>query len=184
MNNSLFTGKLVRLAAPDPEKDFQTEANWDRDTIYTRLLEVDPVTPPHPKGEREFMEHPIGGKAYPFAIRTLADDKLIGFVILMRINHHHGDAWVGIGVGEADYRSQGYGTEAMNLALGFAFQELNLHRVNLGTFEYNPRAIRAYEKIGFVHEGKMRQAMKRDGTRWAQVFMGILRAEWEIKQNG
>ena len=67
----------------------------------------------------------------------------------------------------------------MQVLMRFGFQELNLHRINLYTFEYNPRAIRAYEKLGFVHEGKQRSAMKRGGQRWAFVFMGVLRDEWE-----
>jgi RimJ/RimL family protein N-acetyltransferase len=44
-------------------------------------------------------------------------------------------------------------------------------------FEYNPRAIRTYEKLGFIHEGRMRGALKRDGRRYDLVFMGILREE-------
>jgi len=57
--------------------------------------------------------------------------------------------------------------------------ELNLHRVSLDVFEYNPRAIRSYEKVGFKHEGRVRQALNRDGRRWDILYMGILREEWE-----
>jgi len=54
-----------------------------------------------------------------------------------------------------------------------------LHRVSLNVFEYNQRAIRSYEKVGFVVEGRERQFMRREGQRWDMIFMGILRAEWE-----
>jgi len=67
----------------------------------------------------------------------------------------------------------------MNLILRFAFCELNLHRVNLNVFEYNPRAIHCYEKVGFKHEGRLRQCLNRDGRRWDLVYMGILRGEWQ-----
>ena len=67
----------------------------------------------------------------------------------------------------------------MNLVLEFGFRELNLHRVNLVTFEINPRAIRSYEKVGFIHEGNLRGGMLRYRKRLDLVFMGILRAEWE-----
>jgi RimJ/RimL family protein N-acetyltransferase len=66
----------------------------------------------------------------------------------------------------------------MKVILRYAFRELNLRRVALDTFEYNPRAIRSYEKIGFVHEGRAREYLWRDGRRWDLIFMGILREEW------
>ncbi len=86
---------------------------------------------------------------------------------------------MGIGIGERDYWGRGYGTDAMQVLLRYAFDELNLHRVSLGVFEYNTRAIRAYEKAGFVVEGRGPQELHRDGRRWDMIFMGILREEWQ-----
>ena len=63
--------------------------------------------------------------------------------------------------------------------LRFAFNELNLWRVTLGVYAYNPRAIRSYEKAGFRREGLVRGDCRRDGQRWDSVFMGILREEWQ-----
>lgn len=182
MDRQILSGKLVRLAAQDPAKDAQIVADWEKDTVYTRLLAVEPVTPPNPKARRERMEHSRNEKFFPFAVRTLADDKLIGFVILMHVNHVHGDAFVGIGMGDPEYRGRGYGTDAMNLILRFAFQELNLHRVSLDTLGNNARAIRSYEKCGFVCEGLVRGAEHR-GERDDIVAMGALRAEWLAKQD-
>lgn len=185
MDDSLFTGKLVRLAAQDPEKDAATIAAWDKDTEYTRLLDVDPVLPPRSKTAREMLERLPNPRFYPFGIRALADDKLIGFCILMRINHAHGDAYVGIGIGDAAYRGKGYGTDAMKLILRFAFQELNLHRVSLDALATNARAIRSYEKNGFVLEGQTRGTEFRNRVRDNIVSMGITRREWEgMKDEG
>jgi RimJ/RimL family protein N-acetyltransferase len=72
----------------------------------------------------------------------------------------------------------------MIVILRYAFQELNLRRVALDTFEYNPRAIRSYEKAGFVHEGRARGYLYREGQRWDLIFMGILREEWLAVVNG
>jgi RimJ/RimL family protein N-acetyltransferase len=85
---------------------------------------------------------------------------------------------VGLGIGETNYWSKGYGTDAMNVLLRFAFIEINLRRVTLTVFEYNPRAIRSYEKAGFRHEGRKRQLLHREGKRWDELYMGILREEW------
>ena len=182
MDDQFFTGKLVRLAAREPEKDAATIAAWDKDTVYNRLLSVEPVLPPRLKDAREMLERPISERFFPFGVRTLADDKLIGFVILMSVNHVHGDAFVGIGMGDPDYRGKGYGTDAMNLVLRFAFQELNLHRVSLDAVATNARAVRSYEKCGFVHEGQTRGTEFRNNIRDNLVSMGILRTEWERKQ--
>lgn len=178
MDNKLLTGRLVRLSAQDPENAAAIAA-WDRDTEYTRLLAVDPVTLGTPKSWRTRMERPPQDHFFPFAIRTLADDKLIGFIILMRIKPVHGEGWVGIGIGEQAYRGRGYGTDAMQLVLRFAFQEMNLHRVSLDAVATNARAVRSYQKAGFVLEGQTRGTDFRNGIRDNLVTMGILKTEWE-----
>jgi RimJ/RimL family protein N-acetyltransferase len=118
-----------------------------------------------------------------FQIRTLDGDILIGFVGLFGEFMNHGDAWVGIGLGEREYWGRGYGTDTMRVILRYAFTELNLWRVTLGTFEYNPRAIHSYEKAGFTLEGRARKNLLRDGRRWDTLFMGILREEWEKRDD-
>ncbi|MFF5492201.1 GNAT family N-acetyltransferase [Streptomyces aquilus] len=75
-------------------------------------------------------------------------------------------------------RDRGLGTEATRLVLGYGFEELGLHRVQLEVYGHNARALRAYEKAGFVREGVRREADLRDG-RWVDwVVMGVLEHEW------
>jgi RimJ/RimL family protein N-acetyltransferase len=129
---------------------------------------------------REWIEsHETRGTSFSFAIHTLADDRLIGAIELSVTQWVHGDAYVGIGIGERDDWGKGYGTDAMRVMLRYAFREMNLHRVSLTVFEYNPRAIRSYEKAGFVVEGRLRGWLNREGRRWDMIHMGILREEWE-----
>ena len=73
---------------------------------------------------------------------------------------------------------KGYGTEAVRLALKFAFDYLNLERVALSVQANNPRAIRAYEKAGFVREGLLRRDAYRNGEYIDVVQMGVLREEF------
>lgn len=73
---------------------------------------------------------------------------------------------------------KGIGTDTMSLILEFAFNELNLHRVYLQVFSFNERAIKLYEKIGFIHEGKFRQALYRTGKWHDIVIMSILKNEY------
>jgi RimJ/RimL family protein N-acetyltransferase len=90
---------------------------------------------------------------------------------------------VGLSIGARENWGKGYGTEMMHLLLRYAFMEVNLRRVTLAVFEYNPRAIRTYEKAGFRHEGRVRGRLKRDGKRWDMLIMGVLREEWK-EQHG
>ena len=81
-----------------------------------------------------------------FAIRRLADQQLIGEIDLDGVLWTHGECFVGIGLGDREFWGKGYGTDAMRVILKYAFFELNLNRVSLTVFEYNPRARRSYEK--------------------------------------
>lgn len=178
MNESLFQGKLVRLCAVDKEKDAELWAKWNMDSDYVRLLDIGPSYL-YPKKQIEDWIEEIKDNQSEFSIRSIADDKTIGDIGLDDFDWTAGNAWVGIGIGDADFRGKGYGTEAMRLLLQYAFEELNLHRVNLSVFEFNKRAIRSYEKCGFKYEGIMREFIYKDDKRWDLWNMGILHSEWQ-----
>ena len=87
---------------------------------------------------------------------------------------------VGIFIGDKSCWNRGIGTQVMRLMLQHGFQTLNMNRIYLEVYETNPRAIRAYEKAGFVHEGRKRQGMYKDGRYFDILQMSVLREEWEI----
>ena len=183
MNVPLFQGELVRFIAPDPQLAAGLHTRWMRDSEFVRLLDADParlfsVDKNKEWYEKNLVEEQKNDELF-LLIRTLEEDRTIGLIGLDGIRWTHGDAWVGIGLGEREYWGKGYGTDAMRILLRYAFEELNLHRLSLSVFEYNPRAIRSYEKVGFVIEGSARQFLNRDGQRYDMIFMGILREEWE-----
>ncbi len=70
----------------------------------------------------------------------------------------------------------------MRLLLTFAFDELNLHRVQLTVFSYNRPAIALYEKLGFQREGTFREFLQRDGRRHDMFLYGLLRREWQARE--
>ena len=181
----LFRGELVRLTAEDPETIAKSEVRWQRDTELGRLLDSAPVHLFSEKGIREWTEkrfEEIKPERHSFSVRTLAEDKLIGFFGIY-VELIHSEAWVGIGIGERDFWSKGYGTDMMKLCLRYAFMELGVQRMSLGLHSYNERALRSYEKAGFQLEGRTRQDILREGKRTDTLWMGILREEW-MQQNG
>lgn len=182
MNNDILRGQLVRLTSEDPETLAKLFSQWGADSEYSRLLNWDPACRFSVKTAQKWLEKEAEkDNNHFFAIRTLEGDKVIGEINLDGIRLNHRDCFVGIGLGEREYWGKGYGTDAMRIILRYAFTELNLHRVTLDVFEYNPRGVRSYEKAGFVHEGRERGTLLREGKRWDLIFMGILREDW-IKQ--
>ena len=183
----LFRGELVRLTSEEPEFLAKHEARWQRDSEFHRLADGDPAELNSEKKIKEWIEknaeRDFNPARYPFSIRALDDDKLIGFIGLW-LELVHSEAWIGIGIGERDYWGKGYGTDALRLALQYAFMELGMQRVSLGLHEYNARALKSYEKAGFRLEGRTRQDMLREGKRSDSLWMGILREEWMLMQNG
>jgi RimJ/RimL family protein N-acetyltransferase len=178
----LFTGELVRLVEADPQTAAEAFHRWALDSEYWRLLASNSPVPWSVKKIKEWIEKELDktpATSYSFLIRTLEDDRLIGEIGLDGIEWTHGDTFVGIGVGDRACWNKGYGTDAMRIILRYAFTELNLYRVSLDVFEYNPRAIRSYEKAGFKIEGRAREFLHRNGRRWDLIFMGILREEWQ-----
>jgi RimJ/RimL family protein N-acetyltransferase len=115
-----------------------------------------------------------------FAIET-KDGEHIGNTNLFEVSPEDRKAEFGIMIGEKAYWSKGYGSDAAQTLLRFAFDEMNLHRVQLFTYAFNERAIAAYVKSGFAEEGRRRQAIFRGGAYHDVVVMAALRAEWLAK---
>jgi RimJ/RimL family protein N-acetyltransferase len=179
---NLLQGPRVRLTAVTLD-DLPTIARWNQDAGFARLFEANPAAPKAPSTLEPWLEeNNRSNTSYLFGVRLLDGDELLGFVELNSILWPHRHTWVSIAIGDAANQGQGYGAEALGLALQFAFQELNLHRVQLTVFSYNQRAIALYEKLGFRREGIFREHLERDGTRFDMYLYGILRPEWLAAQ--
>ncbi len=182
----LFHGDQVRLGVVTPDLAAPRLAAWTRQAEYLRMLDSDPARPSDSSLFREDLGREQTQNAqrrtldeYWFLIHRLSDDRPIGFVSVNGIAWTHGNGWVSIGIGEMDCWGQGFGTDAMRVLLRYAFEELNLQRLSLNVFSYNERGRRSYLKTGFTTEGIGRESLLRNGQRWDEYFMGILREEWQ-----
>lgn len=175
--DNIFAGSLVRLAASSAS-DYDLMAKWSENTEYSRMGNFGPSRLESGEFWRRVDQH--SKDAYNFRIRTLSDDTLIGFIHL-QVNWPNQVAEVGIAIGDPAYWSHGYGSDAMRVTVNYAFRELGLYKIMLGVFSYNTRAIRSYEKAGFVHEARARAIIFRDGQHYDMLHMGILRPEWEAR---
>lgn len=117
----------------------------------------------------------------PLVVETLIRDAwtMIGNCGFHNIDWRNRNAEMGVFIGDKSHWDQGFGTEVMRLLLRHGLKTLNLQRICLRVYENNPRAIRSYEKAGFAHEGRLRQAVFQDGEYLDLLYMSVLRPEWQ-----
>jgi len=102
----------------------------------------------------------------------------LGEVVILDIDPDNRCAHIRITLFDKAHLGKGYGTEAMRLAVDYGFRVLKLHRISLDVFDFNPRAIRVYEKIGFKQEGIQRDTLFYDGKYHSSIIMAILEDDW------
>lgn len=130
------------------------------------------------EGEKKYLSENSNPEA-TFAIVTLEEDKLIGTVGLENINNINRSAVLGIFIGDKDYRSKGYGTEAIRLLLDFGFNYMNLHSIKLNLLSANERAFKCYSKCGFKEAGRIRDNVFVNGKYYDTIAMDILESEFK-----
>ncbi|MHC6175853.1 GNAT family N-acetyltransferase [Glutamicibacter sp. X7] len=112
-----------------------------------------------------------------FSIVTAQNSQLIGHITLYGANFMHRAAECSILIGP-EFTGRGYGPKALALILGYGFRELGLHRVGVKVHAYNRRAVRAYLKAGFVHEGTERESIFRNGRFYDMLSLSMLSSDY------
>ena len=172
-----IVGRLVALRRPHAG-DLSSVVRWYRDREIGRLTRYQARSMSQAEVERFFQLRMMAPDALAYCIVELPGWRLIGFTTFSSLDGDNGSVLFHITIGERDAWGRGLGTEATELMLEHAFERLGLHRVGLSVFSYNTRAIRAYEKVGFRIEGRLREAIRRDGRYWDEIQMGVLADEW------
>jgi RimJ/RimL family protein N-acetyltransferase len=174
----MIEGKLVNLRAREMS-DVERMTRWINDRDVTRFMGA--RYPWSAAAEDAFVRGkttaPMGYGDVSLAIET-KEVVHIGSCGLHGASPENRSAELGIMVGEKDYWSKGYGTDAVATLVRFGFEEMNLNRIELHVFDFNERAQASYRKCGFVEEGRMRDAHYADGAYCDVVVMGLLREEW------
>ena len=169
----ILQGDRLRLR-PLASTDLRRCVKWFSDPQIIHFLgRNSPVT--LPEEERWFRDYERRTDEQIFAIE--AEGLHIGNIGLHKIDRVHRKSEVGIVIGEPTFWSKGYGTEAMRTALLYAFGPLSLNKVSLDVLEYNTRAIRTYERLGFNREGVHREDIYKDGRFVHVIRMSILARE-------
>ncbi|MPZ49843.1 MAG: GNAT family N-acetyltransferase [Dehalococcoidia bacterium] len=176
----MLTGKLVRLRAR-AMTDLDNSLRWINDPEVTRFLGGQTRYPFSREQEEAWLTAAVLRTHPPeisLSIDTLAGSRHIGGIGLHKVSPEDRKAELGIMIGEQDCWGLGYGTDAIRTLLRFAFDEINLNRIELQVHDDNARAIACYLKCGFVEEGRLRQDRYKDGAYYDTLVMGILASEF------
>jgi RimJ/RimL family protein N-acetyltransferase len=187
IDTQLFEGKLIRLGPINHEKDPEVESRWTHDLSLMRAMSRQlamPLSVAQVKKKYEAIEKEMGesNRLFYFSIRGREDDALLGFVRLERIEWTHGTCSLKLAIGDPVERNKGYGSEALQLIMRFAFSELNLYRLSVVVGDDNQAGLRFFLRHGFVEEVRRRKSLLRDGQTWDLLHLGLLRDEWLAKK--
>ena len=178
----MIFGDGIRLRAVE-NSDLPQFVGWLNDPEVIQNLAI--YAPLSMADEESWFE---GMRARPADERPLvieaqleADWVMIGTCGFHNIDWRSRSAEVGIFIGDKSCWDRGYGTRIMKLLVQYGFETLNLNRIMLDVYETNPRAIRAYQKAGFVHEGRKRQANYQNGEYHDVLIMSVLHQEWDAR---
>ncbi len=177
MQTPFLIGKRIYLR-PLGEEDVERCLTWINDPeVISTLGRKGPISRTL---ERDWILEQYKSEAsFSLAIVLQDGDRHIGNCGLHEIEYNNRSAQFGILIGDKAEWGKGYAPEAAGLLLRYGFEELALHRIGLEVYAHNLRAQRAYEKAGFVLEGKRRESYFSGGRFYDTLIMGVLRSEWE-----
>ena len=176
----MIKGKLVRLR-PVQRSDIANFLLWFNDPEVIQYLGM--YLPMTEMAEQKFIEELGTSRALTdvfFVIEVINGEKSIsiGSISLHGVNSKDHNATFGIALGDKQYWSKGYGTEAAGLIIRYGFEQLNLHRISSSAWFFNGRSIKMHLKVGFTEEGRRREAVYKNGVYHDEVTFGLLRQEW------
>ena len=174
----MISGKKIRLRALE-KSDLAKVWEWVNDEEVMWFWAAPRNTQSLAEVEQWFarLQEVAGYSSKQFIIEN-EEGKTIGRIFYEHLDTRHQRTEVGMQIGEKEYWGRGYGTDAVIAFLDYLFNELGLHRVYLRVQSYNTRALKCYEKCGFIQEGVLRHHCFTRGKYYDELLMGILRDEF------
>lgn len=172
--------KLIKLE-PFKRSDFKQLINWIDSEGFLIQWSGNAFT--YPLHEQQLEKYIESENTLAFKVIDEETKEVIGHISLGQIDNINKSARIGkVLVGDTRMRGRSIGKQMMKAVLHIAFDELKLHRVTLGVYDFNTSAISCYEKIGFVKEGLLRESKKVGETYWNLWEMSMLEYEWGDKK--
>ncbi len=174
-----WEGETIRLRGIEPG-DAQHFFRWNQDSERARQLDF--VWPPTSLASVEAWTAEQSGQklkddAFHWVIETRASEP-VGSISTHDCDRRNGTFSYGVDVAE-EHRGNGYAAEAIRLILRYYFEELRYHKVNVGVHSYNEASLRLHDKLGFVREGVVREAVYTRGRYYALILFGMTAEEFQ-----
>jgi RimJ/RimL family protein N-acetyltransferase len=171
-----IAGERVYLSPINPA-DLEIYTKWLNDREISDRL-GDGCLMINLETEKKWIEDALKNGDHSYAIVLNETDELLGNIGLFEVKQMYGTATVGLFIGESENRGKGYGTEALKLLTGYAFDVLNLRNIMLCVYEFNEAAYKSYLKAGFKEMGKRRKAYYLNNKYHDIIYMDITREDW------
>ncbi|OJD60074.1 aminoglycoside adenylyltransferase [Bacillus sp. N35-10-4] len=160
------------------KSDFKQLINWINSEEFLIQWSGNAFT--FPLDEQQLEKYIESANTLAFKVVDEETSDVIGHISLGQIDNINKSARIGkVLVGNTKMRGRSIGKHMMKAVLHIAFEELKLHRVTLGVYDFNTSAISCYEKIGFVKEGLLRESKRVGETYWNLWEMSMLEYEWK-----
>lgn len=160
------------------KSDFKQLINWINSEEFLIQWSGNAFT--FPLDEQQLEKYIESANTLAFKVVDEETSDVIGHISLGQIDNINKSARIGkVLVGNTKMRGRSIGKHMMRAVLHIAFDELKLHRVTLGVYDFNTSAISCYEKIGFVKEGLLRESKRVGETYWNLWEMSMLEYEWK-----
>ncbi|MDK2970423.1 MAG: diamine N-acetyltransferase [Candidatus Sumerlaeota bacterium] len=181
MINPFVVGETVYLRPMEPADGRLLAACNNDPTVRVSFFTH---TPTSVAMQEDFLRtvYAKGSDYLPFAICRVTDDQAVGVTALHRVDLVSRAAVFSVCLCDGHSRGKGFAKEATHLMMRYAFDVLNLHRVQLHVWTENQGAIHIYESAGFQREGLLREAMAHDGKYCDFLVMGLLEDEWRSRK--
>ena len=168
----MLEGSKIALAPLDAADVTPDYVDWFNDPLTFRFLGSK-----FPQTLSSVRAYVAGVQPPNFICRILRRDtgKHIGNIALHSYTPIHHRMELGIVIGDGDARGRGFGREACSLAVAFAFDHLNLHKVTAGTVQGNDGMTRVFQSLGFAIEGTLAEHYAVEGAYRDVILFGVLR---------
>ncbi len=171
-----LTDGVVRLRAPQPA-DLEARLKLGNTPDIHHMFGADPAKVA--KISRDHAEKWYAAQAYePMAWVIEHKGRMIGALRLHSVHTWDARADLAIGILDPKLLGKGLGTRAAHLIAAHAFGPLGLHRLSARVLDFNTRAIACYRKVGFIEEGRARQASFVAGAWHDDILMGLIQPDY------
>jgi RimJ/RimL family protein N-acetyltransferase len=148
---------------------------WSTPPLVDRAAAADLIRKIHADWQRRLI--------LKWGIALRADDQLIGSLTLFNLDFNHRRAEIGYALGR-EHWGHGYMNEALMAVLKYAFEVLELHRIEADVDPRNTASIKTVERLGFQREGYLRERWQVNGEIQDAYFYGLLKQDWVGNRNG